>query len=736
MVLLGTSFIMARATPQEAPSIDLQTKTNRIADVTSASGMKSFYTNGYVTAIFSNDVVVTVLEADKTTNAILTADRVSINDKTGDLVADGSVHLFRQDIVWAGPHLHYNYISQQTDAAEFRTGKVPFFAAGSELHGIGEGTNGVYVATNGLITTDDYYEPLQKIRAKEITIVPGQYYKARNATLYMGDVPVFFLPYYHHTVTEDQNNFTLLPGYRSAFGPYLLTKYNWFLNEELAGTLHADWREKRGFAGGPDFDYHLGDWGSGTLKYYYTHDEDPGLNPFDGTPIPGQRERLYFSYDANPRPGLTIKSQVAYWSDPFVVRDFFESEYVKDVQPNTFVEVNQFWRNWSLDALTQPRVNPFFESVDRLPDVRLTGFQQQIFDTPLYYESESSAGYYERLFADTNVTMASFAAARADTFHQITLPETLFGWLNVTPRAGGRFTYYEAASGPGAMTTEEDRGVFNTGAEVSFKASRLWSGAKSSFWDVDGLRHIIEPSLNYVYVPRPNVLPSQLPQFDYEPTNFLEMLPIEFPAYNSIDSIDSQNTMRFGLNNRLQTKRDAELDDLLNWGVYTDWRLRTRTNQTTFSDIFSDLEIKPRSWLTFDSKTRYDIETGRFNLALHRITFQPNNTWSWTVGHYYLRDGLFGTGDNLLSSILFYRFNENWGTRIAHYFDARTGNLQEQDYTIYRDLRSWTAALTFRALNSESNGHDYTVAFTFSFKSFPRFPVGRDTVNATSLIGN
>ncbi len=65
--------------------------------------------------------------------------------------------------------------------------------------------------------------------------------------------------------------------------------------------------------------------------------------------------------------------------------------------------------------------------------------------------------------------------------------------------------------------------------------------------------------------------------------------------------------------------------------------------------------------------------------------------------------------------------NENWGTRLAHYFDAKTGTLEEQDYTIYRDMRSWTAALTFRALNNQSSGRDLTVAATFSFKAFPRF---------------
>src|SRR5204862_2368213 len=131
-------------------------------------------------------------------------------------------------------------------------------------------------------------------------------------------------------------------------------------------------------------------------------------------------------------------------------------------------------------------------TIERLPDVRLTGYRQQLWESPLYYESETSAGYYRRRFADTNQLFAlvgpyttngaSYAASRADTFHQITLPETLFGWLNFTPRVGGRFTYYGSAQGDGAMTDEAYRGVLNRGAGLSFKASRVWRAFQSSFF--------------------------------------------------------------------------------------------------------------------------------------------------------------------------------------------------------------------------------------------------------------
>jgi hypothetical protein len=142
------------------------------------------------------------------------------------------------------------------------------------------------------------------------------------------------------------------------------------------------------------------------------------------------------------------------------------------------VEVNKLWSNFSLDAYVQPRLNDFLETVERLPDVRLTAYRQPLGNSPLYYQSETSAGYYRRLFPEVDglYSDADYEAGRADSFHQILLPQTLFGWLNVTPRVGGRFTYYTEASGDGAFSEEKTRGVFSTGVETSFKASQTWPG--------------------------------------------------------------------------------------------------------------------------------------------------------------------------------------------------------------------------------------------------------------------
>jgi hypothetical protein len=280
--------------------------------------------------------------------------------------------------------------------------------------------------------------------------------------------------------------------------------------------------------------------------------------------------------------------------------------------------------------------------------------------------------------------------------------------------------------------------VFNTGVGTSFKASRLWTGATNSLLEVDGLRHIIEPSANYVYVPDPSVPPAKLPAFDAEQPSLM-LLPLLFPDYNDIDSIDAQNVIRFGLRNTLQTKRNGALDKLVDWNLNLDWRLDPKSNQSRFNDLYSALAFRPRSWLTAESQNRVDINYGKLNMAFEQLTFSPNDRWSWGLGYWYLRGGQWGNStwaeNNNISSTLFLRFGDNWGLRMTHHYNAVTSRLQEQFYTLYRDLRSWTSALTFRVANNVGQKVDFTVAFSLSLKAAPSMDVGEDVANRYRLVG-
>jgi len=730
LVVFGLLWLGSDLRAQEAPEIEIEPLTDQ-------GWVEYNYNVTNNTALGHNGVIV------RYQGTVLTAEEAQLNEQTKEVSAQGEVRIEHEDQIWVGQQITYNFDTHQMEAKLFRSGKPPFFMEGETLHGVASNQfSQVYVATNAFITSDDVWDPVFKVRAKYIKIIPGKKVVARNAFLYVRGYPIFYFPFYSRNIGPHASNWNFLPGYRSIFGPYLLTSYTWWLSPQLDGIFHVDERERRGPGAGPTFNYHLGRWGEGTLKYYYQYDANPSVSAPNGEGIPNNRERIDFSYLASPLTNLELRAVARYQSDSNMVREFFESEYRRDAQPDTYIEANKFWQNFSLDSYTQPRADSFLETVERLPEARLTGFRQEVGESPIYYESQTTAGYYDRLFIQTNgvANGTNYAAGRADTFHQLLLPETFFDWLNVTPRVGGRFTGYSEASGPGAYSSSQSRGVFNTGLEISMRASRLWPEVESSFLQVDGLRHIIEPSINYAYVPKPNVTPNQLPQFDYELAS-LRQLPLDFPEYNAIDSIDSQNTIRWGLNNKLQTKRDGQVVNLVNWDLSLDWDLQRRSDQGTFSDIYSDMTVRPRSWLTVESVTRYDLEDGLWRMAFEEITLQPISALTWSIGQFYLRNDLsalptaLGIGNNLFTSVLTYKLNENWALRTVHRFEASDGILEEQDYTVYRDLRSWTAALTLRVLQNPTGPQDLTVAFTFSLKAHPHFGLGSDTGAPYSLLG-
>ena len=708
-------------------------ETNDVLSISATDGGTLEYELATGLTTYTNGVVV------KYGPAVLTAKLVQINRQTMEAYAQGNVILQREGgQLWRGDRLSYNFNTKVITGLTFRSGQPPYFVAGTNL--ISEPTNNAYIGTNSFFTTDDNPNPNYRIRARQIVIIPGKSIEARHAVVYVGNVPVMYFPYYHKDLGRHPNNYEFLVGYRSTWGPFLLNTYNWYWNERLNGSVNLDLRGDRGVAGGPVFRLHDPTFGESLFRYYYAQDENP-RKVFGFETPPEERQRFLFENDMKWRKDLSMKSVVAFQSDPFVLRDFFESEYHDSVQPKSFVEVNQQWQNWNLNGLAQFRVNDYQETVERLPDVKLTGFRQQIGASPLYYESESSAGYFRHVFpVQTNLYSPGrsnyFGAMRADTYHQVVLPWTFFGWLNVIPRVGERLSYYSQANERGATTDEESRSIFNTGAEVTWKASRVYRQAESELLDVDGLRHIIEPSINYAFVPDPNVRPRSLPQFDSQlPTS--RLLPIEFPDYNSIDSIDSQQVVRFGLRNKLQTKRDGQMDTLLNWALYGDWRVVRHRGQTEFSDVYSDLDFRPRTWITLNSEMRYGISQREFREINHTVTVQPGENWSVSLGHRYrINTPELGLGNNLIIGTLYYRLNENWGFRISEHYEARDGVLEYQYYTIYRDFRSWTGALTLRVRDSRGFGaDDYTVAFTLSLKALPKYGVGEDAVKPARLVG-
>ncbi len=194
-----------------------------------------------------------------------------------------------------------------------------------------------------------------------MTVVPDDYFEARQMTFFVGNTPVFYWPFYRRSLKQHPNNFEFVPGDRSIFGPYLLSSYNWYGNGLLDGTIHLDERERRGLATGPDLMLHMGDWGEAAFRYYYAHDLDPNADGVSAPHLNNNRQHSTFLYDVNPTTNLSAKIVANYQSDPLVVRDFWEGQYQANVEPASFGEIQQVSPNWILDTMVQPQVSIFLK---------------------------------------------------------------------------------------------------------------------------------------------------------------------------------------------------------------------------------------------------------------------------------------------------------------------------------------------------------------------------------------
>ena len=663
-----------------------------------------------------NGVVVTY------DGATLTARRIQLDLDNASLLAEGDVSLQRigpdgRTVLWRGERIRYHYDTGELSADHFRFGQPPFFASGSRLEG--GRTNAVQTAVDGVFTTDDVADPDYKIRARRLTISQDRRITATDATAVVGGVPVMYFPTYSRSLTSHKYYWTAVPGYRSIWGGFVLGSFhqNWSTN--LHTAVELDFYSKRGPGIGPSAEYDLGRWGQGKGTFYYIHDREPGTDQF-GQENPENRERFAFSHQANPRENLYATAAIWQQGDPDIIRDFFQNEYRENTpQPLSYVEAQQLWSNFSLGVLVAPQINSFQPAVVRLPELYFNGSRQQLGPTPLYYDSQSSVGYYR--FSEGDYSSLSYEAFRADTYHQITLPKTLFGFLNVIPRGGVRYTHYGEPAGLDDITAPGNRWVFNTGGEITWKASAMWKEVSNRALDVNGLRHVIQPSVNYTFIPTPNLKPRQVPQFDYRVPSF-ELRPIEFPDDNSIDTLGYRNVIRLSLFNILETKRDSGVQQFVNWQLYTDWNLSKQESfETTFSDVYSRLSFQPTSWMGYGSILRFDVADGRLNEFDNVIRLTPNDVWSWTLANRYLRaDPELGNDtSNTYFSTIAYRMNENWSVRMSHQFEAEFSTMQAQYYTLARDFRSWVGAVTVQVLDNGPNGIDWTVGVAFQLKAAP-----------------
>lgn len=717
-------------------------------------------------------------------------DYAQYNPDTRDVLVSGNVRIYRDGRLFTAERALYNLETKVLSTADFQGESLPFRFGGESFSNLGGNT---YFVKDGLFTTSDSSKPDYYIRAKTVRIYPNDRVVFSDVKLYVGRVPVFWYPYLYQSLTAE-SGFSYTPGYSSTLGATLLTQFTFPLTEGVTGRGRLDLYSKRGVGIGFD-----ALWGSarrtgtqfskateteaqkeargkqfgeswGRFLSYYIHDADPGVNKtaLFREPVDPNRYRVTLQDRTYLTEDIYSTINVNLLSDKYFLQDFEPAEFTKNPNPDNMVNITKWNENYAFTLMARSQLNSDFDVTERLPEGVFEMKRQPFFGTPLFYDSETSAGLYHRNFADGSI-FPNYHSFRADTYQQLSYPRTFFGWLSLVPHVGGRATFYENSgfiqefvtnqqsttvtvdrNGVPTTTTRNLRTIneeltqggslfraaLTASLEASFKLSKAFEGVQSRAWGLDGLRHVVQPYVNASFV-QTNQNPNEILQFD-RLNRSTQLPPIDFPQFNTIDSLDNWSIIRLGVRNRLQTRRDNQTFSWFDIDTFFDVNLDRPnfgdkgllSDDGTLSNVFNNIRWNPLPWVGFQLQSQIPLFDEGFWQMNSSLSFLINPSVRLSVGQRYINGNEQFQNSNLFNVGGYFRLNDNWAVSFGESYEFEDGTLENQIYQIHRDLSSWVASFGISVQDNRSSGSSNSVynigaILTFTLKDLPniRIPV-------------
>jgi LPS-assembly protein len=699
-------------------------------------------------------------------NILLYADFAQYNMDTRDVLVSGNVRLYRDGQLFTGERAIYNLETKRLTAADFRGEFIPFRFAGDSFSTLG---NNAYLIKEGVFTTSDNSKPDYQIKARTIRVYPNDRVVFSDVTLYVGRTPIFWFPYVYQSLNKEQG-FTIAPGYTSKWGAYALGAYTFPIGEGWSARVRLDLYSDRGVGVGLESEWENGkagrDWGR--FRVYAIDDSNPGANEtgLDREEIDNGRYRLSLQARQYITDDIYATVDINKLSDARFLEDFAEGEFRKNPNPDNAISLTYWNEDFTGTLLYRQNLNDDnFDATERLPEGYFDVKRQPLFKTPIFYESETSAGFLRRNFAALS-QFQDYDTVRADTFHQFTLPLSVNNVLSIVPRVGARGTYYsdsgsffdqtvtetieesifDEATGltelaKKEVTTTERllrgggsifRPVFNAGVEMSFKVSKAYENVQSRAWGLDGMRHVIQPWLNLAFT-HSGENPEDILQFD-RLNRSTQLPPVDYPQFNSIDSIDSGTILRLGVRQRWQTRRDNQTLNWLEWSTHFDAYLdrpefgfSTLADGGTFSNVYNRLRWNPLPWVNFELDSQLPIFDQGFNEVNTKANFMATDYLRLTLGHRYISGNPLFLDSSLLDFGAYIRMGDHWGFSFRESYEFQDSTLESQRYELHRDLSSWIASLGV-VVRDNRGANDYGIILTFTLKDLPnvKLPLSLD----------
>jgi LPS-assembly protein len=455
---------------------------------------------------------------------VLRADKVTFDQATSEVEAEGHVQVTGgpEDVFITASHgdmqlsMHTARffdvsgsmgVRRRNNTLVYSTTN-PFLFTGRVLLQTGQGQ---YRVVDGTMTNCRLPRPDWQLIARAIKMDRGTASTA-NAFFKLFGVPIFYLPYLRHPVSDSgRESGLLIPvlSNSSIKGFVFGEQVYWAINRSMDMVVGSEYYSKRGWAPNGDFRYKGQGLNHMTVRWNALLDRGVEATP----PATGLVNQGGVDILAEGRRDLSPETRVAAnteYLSSYVYRLVFNDNYSQAVNSEVlsnvslthahdgFVPSGYFGRLQTFASSTQGDE----ARILHLPTLRFDSLDRPLGSSLLYWGLGSSLSYLSRAEPDFHARNVG----RIDIYPHLSLPLTEGGW-SVVPEVALRGTFYSGSQTPdltgsnGGTPYISHEALFRGDVEASIdlRPPAVERDFTLSHWN-RVLRHVIEPEIEYRFV--------------------------------------------------------------------------------------------------------------------------------------------------------------------------------------------------------------------------------------------
>ncbi len=604
---------------------------------------------------------------------VIQADKVKVNNKTGNGKATGHVIITQDD----GTRLKskkamFNINNQKGKLLETR-GRLgdKYYIEGKEITRYSKNH---YKIEKGHLTTCEGKLPDWHFEAESIDIIMGDRALFTNGVFKIRDVPILYIPVGYIPINQERKSGLLKPswGSSSTEGVIFNNAYFWAINGHSDATFGLDYSEQRGFRPSVEYRYTPNKHTMGSFKASFIDDK--------------LTDSTFWKVDANHTQILPqdfkFSGKLDLESAEFN-RNFNDSTSQRArLNSDSHATITKNWESSSLDILTRYRDSSQSDSdqtLAQLPQLTYKTQRQPIGDTDFFFSQDSSFTSFLTDLDSRKDVDDNFSVQRFDFHPRISYTTKITPWLTFTPALGIRETLY--SKGLDAIDNKRldffARESFDISARLEGPRFEKIFELKNKY--IPKVKHLIEPRITYNYTP------------DLDETDRGKI-----KVFDGIDTVNQQNSLTYSLTQRILQKEIGKeglegedsfsTREVLRFDISQTIDLSEATGSETsekkrpFSDLRFDLDSRLHDNFELNFDSTFDVHENVLKTFNVELGVKPLDSLYLFFERRYTKDS--GT---FIVSTVDWNLGEGWRMQGTTRFDEEKRASLENNFSLLYD---------------------------------------------------